>query len=104
MNTIIFLLLSIIISLVVYLTALKVLSCIKRESVLFQVERQLVTSTLFVGVLGTYVGFYLGTVEGLTPESAALAMATAIPTSVAGITSYLVSTLLITIRDKASYE
>lgn len=89
---------------VTYLTALRAFRILEKSSVLFQIERQLVTSTLFLGVLGTYVGFYIGTVDGLTPASATLAIATAVPTSIAGVTSWLILALVITLRERKSYE
>ncbi len=89
---------------VAYLTALKAFRLLNDSSILLQIERQLVTSTLFLGVLGTYIGFYIGTVNGLTPTSASLAIATAVPTSIAGVSSWLILALVITLRERKSYE
>lgn len=91
--SIIFALLSIILGFISYLALLKLL---KRpiSDKLTKMARFMVQSSLMLGLLGTYIGFYLGTKDGLTAESAVAALSTAVPTSIGGVMTFLIGSAL----------
>jgi EamA domain-containing membrane protein RarD len=104
MATYIYFALAITFGFVIYVTSMKVLGLTTVNSLCIQVERVCVSNSLLLGVLGTYTGFFIGTKDGLTPESAVAAISTAVPTSIAGLITFLLCSLILTIREKKSYE
>lgn len=66
----------------------------KRE----KLELFLVNSSTAIGMLGTFLGFFVGFEDGVTQETAATAIAIAVPTTIAGLSTYFVCSLLMHMR------
>jgi hypothetical protein len=100
----IYLMLSGVLGYVSYLAVLHLTKQLVTEKTV-QTAKFVVQSSLMLGLLGTYIGFYVGTKDGLTAESAVVAIGTAVPTSIMGVITFLIgSAILAFITQGESYE
>jgi hypothetical protein len=102
-NNYFFLTLSFIAGLSTYCSLVSYIKAPISMSYILRIESHLLSCSTLIGMLGTFLGFYVGTSSGLTQESASEAIALSVPSTIAGLEVYLYGSLLVVLR-KASQQ